>query len=144
MLEKKYTCDGCGQPFQDNAAYMMALMSLDNRPIMGDNRIEKDKHLCGECFNKVCKLFNWTGPFGNPQLVGSTQIIKLITKNMNEPRDWEILKEINREVSVMLVRLGHLRANMPGEAGLCTRKAYSKLREVSHWLDDAQDEENVQ
>lgn len=53
MKKEQYFCDGCDSEFDTNLAYVLSHISLDGNPIMGDNRISKEKHFCKNCFDKI-------------------------------------------------------------------------------------------
>ena len=52
MITEKCTCDKCKKVIIDlgEGIYILSHESLDSKPIMGDNRIPREKHFCRDCF----------------------------------------------------------------------------------------------
>ena len=54
MITEQCTCDKCGEIVKElgYGIYIISHESLDGKPIMGDNRISRDKNFCRDCFGK--------------------------------------------------------------------------------------------
>lgn len=54
MITQQCTCDKCGKIVINlgEGIYIISHESLDGNPIMGDNRISREKNFCRDCFGK--------------------------------------------------------------------------------------------
>lgn len=60
MKKELYSCDRCGKDWDlkyNPSAYVLSRLSLTGAPIMGDNRIPQELHICDECFNEIFPIF---------------------------------------------------------------------------------------